>query len=87
MKTEFGKFGDVLDKVEKQLGTASRTIEQAGVRTRAMERRLRSVEQMPESDSREVLGLSGGVDEEPDLLEDQVDKVEAEEGEEVESEE
>ncbi len=87
VKTEFGKFGDVLDKVEKQLGTASRTIEQAGVRTRAMERKLRSVEQMPESDSREVLGLSSGGDEEPDLLEDQVDEVEAEEGEEVESEE
>ena len=87
VKTEFGKFGDVLDKVEKQLGTASRTIEQAGVRTRAMERKLRSVEQMPESDSREVLGLSSGGDEEPDLLEDQVDEVEADEGEEVESEE
>jgi DNA recombination protein RmuC len=79
VKTEFGKFGDVLDKVEKQLGTASRTIEQAGVRTRAMERKLRSVEQMPESDSREVLALSSAGDEELDLTEDQGDEVEGEE--------
>ena len=78
VKTEFGKFGGVLDKVKKQLGTASRTIDDAGVRTRAMERRLRSVEQLPESDSQEVLGLSSGGDEELDLTEDQGGEVEDE---------
>jgi DNA recombination protein RmuC len=79
VKTEFGKFGDVLDKVQKQLGTASRTIDQAGVRTRAMERKLRSVEQLPESDSREVLELPSGNDEELDLSEVQDGEIEAEE--------
>jgi DNA recombination protein RmuC len=64
VKTEFGKFGDVLDKVKKQLATASRTIDQAGVRTRAMERKLRSVEQLPDADTPEVLGLPSGVLEE-----------------------
>ena len=57
VKTEFGKFGDVLDKVKKQLGSASRTIDQAGIRTRAMERRLRTVQQLPEEDTEEILQL------------------------------
>lgn len=61
VKTEFGKFGDVLDRVKKQLNAARRTIDQAGVRTRAMERKLRSVEQLPEADAPEVLGLPPGV--------------------------
>ncbi|HDR16718.1 MAG TPA: DNA recombination protein RmuC [Desulfobacteraceae bacterium] len=58
VKTEFGKFGDVLDKVKKQINTASRTIEQTGVRSRAIEKRLRSVEQLPESELSKVLTLS-----------------------------
>jgi DNA recombination protein RmuC len=57
VKTEFGKFGEVLDKVQRQLNTASRTIEQTGVRTRAMERRLRSVEQLPEEEAARILEL------------------------------
>jgi DNA recombination protein RmuC len=57
VKTEFAKFGAVLDKVGRQLKTASRTIEETGVRTRAMERRLRSVEQLPEDEARRILEL------------------------------
>jgi len=56
-KTEFSKFGDVLDKVKRQLYTASRTIEQTGVRSRAMERKLRSVEQLPGAEASEMLEL------------------------------
>ena len=62
VKTEFGKFGDVLDKVKRQLNTATRTIEQTGVRTRAMERRLRSVEQLPEQDASRILELPAEVE-------------------------
>lgn len=51
VKTEFRKFGDTLDKVKQQLHTASRTIEQTGVRSRALERKLKNVEQLPESES------------------------------------
>jgi len=58
IKTEFGKFGDLIDKVKRQLNTASRTIEQTGVRSRAIERKLRSVEQLPEAEASEVLALS-----------------------------
>ena len=57
VKTEFSKFGDVLDKVKRQLYTASRTIEQTGVRSRAMERKLRSVEQLPGAEASEMLEL------------------------------
>ena len=57
VKTEFGKFGEVLDKVKRQLDTASRSIEQTGTRTRAMERKLRSVESLPDAKATELLGL------------------------------
>jgi DNA recombination protein RmuC len=57
VKTEFGKFGDTLEKVKRQLETASRTIDETGMRTRAMERRLRSVEQLPGAEADAVLEL------------------------------
>jgi DNA recombination protein RmuC len=57
VKTEFGKFGGVLDKVHRQLSTATRTIEETGTRTRAMERRLRAVEQMDPIESAAILAL------------------------------
>jgi len=57
VKTEFGKFGEVMDKVKRQLNTASRTIDESGVRTRAMERKLRSVEQLPDEEAARILEL------------------------------
>jgi DNA recombination protein RmuC len=53
VKTEFGKFGDLLDRVHKQLSTASNTIQQAGVRTRAIEKKLRNVESLPSGEARD----------------------------------
>ena len=50
VKTEFGKFGDVLAKTKKKLKEASNTIGQAEIRTRAIERKLRKVEEVPLSD-------------------------------------
>lgn len=60
VKTEFNKFGDVLDRLKKQLNTASNTIDQAQTRTRAMQRRLTKVEQLPETETQELLGLEAG---------------------------
>jgi len=57
VKTEFGKFGSVLDKVHRQLNTATRTIEEAGTRRRVMERRLLAVEQMDPVESATILAL------------------------------
>ena len=57
VKTEFGKFGHVLTTVKRQLNTASNTIEQTGVRTRAMERKLRAVEELPSEKTTQILEL------------------------------
>ena len=59
VKTEFGKFGDVLVKVKKQLNTAANTIGETERRSRAMERKLRVVESLPEGEAAEVLELTG----------------------------
>ena len=48
VKTEFGKFGTVLDAVKKKLQEASNKIDETGVRSRAIERKLRGVEALPE---------------------------------------
>ena len=44
VKTEFTNFGDILDKTRKKLSEAANVIDSAGVRSRAIERRLRDVE-------------------------------------------
>ncbi|MGH9585458.1 MAG: DNA recombination protein RmuC [Acidobacteriaceae bacterium] len=46
-KTEFGKFGEILDRVKRQLTAAANTIDETGVRTRVIERTLREVEALP----------------------------------------
>ncbi|MFC4250714.1 DNA recombination protein RmuC [Sinimarinibacterium flocculans] len=56
VKTEFDKFGDVLDKVRKKLDEASNQLDNTGVRTRAITRRLKTVQALPESDSERLLG-------------------------------
>jgi len=55
VKTEFGKFGDVLGRLKSQLQTASNTIDSAETRTRAMTRALRSVEALPAEESTRLL--------------------------------
>ncbi len=48
VKTEFGKFGDVLAKTKKKLDEASSAIDAAQTRTNVMTRRLKSVEGLSE---------------------------------------
>ncbi len=47
VKTEFGKFGEILDKTQKKLEEASRTIEDASKKTRTIQRKLRDVQELP----------------------------------------
>ena len=47
VKNEFGKFGTVLDRVKKKLEQATNTMDEAATRTRAIERKLRDVEELP----------------------------------------
>lgn len=63
VKTEFGKFGEVLDKTRKKLQEASNQIDYAEVRTRAIERKLRNVEELP-LDEEYIRGITDAADEE-----------------------
>ncbi len=63
VKTEFGKFGEVLAKTKKKLDEASNTIESAEVRARAMARQLKTVEALPESRALQLLGGRADEDE------------------------
>jgi DNA recombination protein RmuC len=60
VKTEFGKFGDVLAKTKKKIDEAGSAIDAATTRTRAMTRQLRTVEALPEHRVQTLLG--GGDD-------------------------
>jgi DNA recombination protein RmuC len=51
VKTEFGKFGTVLEKTKEKLDQASKEIDNAGVRTRQIEKKLKRIEHMPSSDA------------------------------------
>lgn len=55
VKTEFGKFGEVLAKTKDKLDQASKTIDTASVRSRAIERKLRDVQELPASQADKLL--------------------------------
>jgi DNA recombination protein RmuC len=58
VKTEFGKFGEVLAKTKKKLDEASSSIEFAERRTRVMAKELRAVEAMPQAQAAQLLPSS-----------------------------
>ena len=65
VKTEFGKFGGLLEKVQKNLQNAGDQLEEVmGKRTRAIERKLRQVEALPAEESRKMLIMNDFSDEE-----------------------
>lgn len=76
VKTEFGKFGDLLDKTHKQLQTASDTIEGAARKSRTIERKLKNVQGLPANQSAHLLEeLNDGVElTETDLVKDALSK-------------
>jgi DNA recombination protein RmuC len=51
VKTEWTKYGDVLDSVQKKLHQASETIEKAKTRSRAVGRKLRDVQELPANEA------------------------------------
>ena len=61
IKTEFGRFGEALSATQKKLEEATANISRASRRTELIRNRLRSVEELPESDAAGLLG-AGGVD-------------------------
>ncbi len=57
VKTEWTKYGDVLDAVQKKLHQASETIEKAKVRSRAVGRKLKDVQELPAGEATGLLPL------------------------------
>ena len=57
VRTEFGKYNDIVDRIATQLNTAANSIDKLGTRTRAMNRKLHNVERLPEAEADRLLGL------------------------------
>jgi DNA recombination protein RmuC len=73
VKTEFGKFGDVLDKVQKKLQQASNTMDEAAKRSRVLTRKLKTVQELPREEVTALLpeiaaASSVGVADSSDLI-------------------
>ncbi len=56
IKTQFGKFGDLLDGVQKKLQESANKIESAKTTSRQIERKLKDVEELPEGESVKLIG-------------------------------
>ncbi len=55
VKTEFGKFGDLLDKTHKKLQEASNSIDVAARKSRTIERKLKNVQELPQEEALNML--------------------------------
>ena len=66
VKNEFGKFGDVLAKVKAQTETVLKTLDNAQVRSRAMDRALKKVETLPDTQAQAFIAVDRDLDFEPD---------------------
>lgn len=63
VKTEFSKFGGILDRAQKKINEASNDIDQlVSTRTRAIERKLKKVQELPQSQT--IILLDDGLTEE-----------------------
>ena len=70
VRGEFGKYNEVVDKLSKQLSTAAKSVENLGMRTRAMNRKLRDVEKLPDATAEIIIGPAFADAEETDEPED-----------------
>jgi DNA recombination protein RmuC len=59
VKTQFGKYSQVLETIRMRLDQATKTVDEASVRTRVIERRLKNVESAEEGDEESVMRLAG----------------------------
>ena len=60
VKTEFGKFGEALSSVKDKLDQAARKMEDVDVRSRAITKKLRDVEELPDESAAAVAGVIVG---------------------------
>jgi DNA recombination protein RmuC len=59
VKTEFGRFGDLLAKTKDKLDQVGRTLDEAGRKSTTIARRLRDVEALPEDEADRLLATDG----------------------------
>ncbi|MDD4334648.1 MAG: DNA recombination protein RmuC [Desulfotomaculaceae bacterium] len=59
VKSEFGKFSEILEKTHKKLREASNTIDSAAKKSRTIERKLKNVQELPASEAVVLLGENG----------------------------
>ena len=57
VKTEFGKFGDVIERVQKKIQEAGNAIDSAASKTKTIQRKLKDVQELPASDTAKLLPL------------------------------
>jgi len=57
VKTQFGKFGDMLDRLRKQVGTVAKTIDESTRKTQTIRRKLASVTELPAPQATALLGF------------------------------
>jgi len=62
VKTEWSKYGETLDKVQKKILEASETIEKAQVRRRAIGRKLKDVRDLPASEAQSLLMIESNIE-------------------------
>jgi DNA recombination protein RmuC len=62
VKTQFGQFASILEKTKKKLQEASNVIDDAGMRSRVIEKKLKNVQELPVEQSVEFLGESIDLD-------------------------
>jgi DNA recombination protein RmuC len=60
VRSELGKYNAVVSRLARQLNTATRSVEALSVRTRVMDRKLGSVERLPEPTAKMLLGPEVG---------------------------
>jgi DNA recombination protein RmuC len=58
VKAEFGRFGEALERTQKKLQEASSSIETAATRSRAIEKKLKGVQELPAHQTTGLLGPS-----------------------------
>jgi len=66
VKTEFGKFGDVLAKVKSQTETVLKTLDSAETRSRAMGRALKKIEALPDAQVQALIPMDKDFDSDPE---------------------
>ncbi len=71
VKTQFGQFGGLLEKVHTKLDQASKTIEDAARKSRTIEGKLRTVQELPQAQAEGLVALGASTDEADDHSEDE----------------